>query len=471
MVLNHLEEYISLVPDEAYYWGWAQHFDFGYYSKPPMVAWLTLIGTWLFGDGYLGIKSMSFIVYIFTTLNIFYLARELFRNDKIAFYGALAFITLPGVSLSSLIISTDVPFLFFWSLAMLFFVKAIKSNSWHHWLLAGITAGCGLLSKYTMIIFLLSALCYLYLSVYRYHLKNPRFYVAILLAALIYLPNLYWNYTHHFVSFHHTVNENAHITGIHLHFKKMLEFVLSQFAIFGPILFGWLLLLLLRYKELQKEESFKLLWWFIVPMFALILIVSLLSRAYANWAVPMYVASTLLVTAWLILQNRFGWLKAAIGVNIFIALVFYHYHDFARFMNIDLKRKYDPYHRLVGWKELGNQVEKIWQKYPETKLLFDDRKTMAELIYYVHPHPFDALKWNPNHTLNDQYELDRSLKKSQKQDFLFVTERKEIPDVEASFQEVKRVKHIVLPLYVDYEGKYDVYLLKGFQGYKKLPEN
>ena len=26
--------------DEAYYWQWAQHLDWGYYDHPPLVAWL-----------------------------------------------------------------------------------------------------------------------------------------------------------------------------------------------------------------------------------------------------------------------------------------------------------------------------------------------------------------------------------------------------------------------------------------------
>jgi 4-amino-4-deoxy-L-arabinose transferase-like glycosyltransferase len=29
----------GLVPDETYYWLWAQHPSFGYYDHPPMVAW------------------------------------------------------------------------------------------------------------------------------------------------------------------------------------------------------------------------------------------------------------------------------------------------------------------------------------------------------------------------------------------------------------------------------------------------
>src|SRR6187549_3191838 len=31
---------LELYPDEAQYWLWSRHLDFGYFSKPPVVAWL-----------------------------------------------------------------------------------------------------------------------------------------------------------------------------------------------------------------------------------------------------------------------------------------------------------------------------------------------------------------------------------------------------------------------------------------------
>ncbi len=463
-ILTHID--IDLYADEAYYWGWAQHFDFGYYSKPPMVAWLIMIGTSLFGDGFVGIKVMSLFVYILTTLNIYFLAKELFGDDEIALYSGVAFITLPAVWLSSLIISTDVPFLFFWSLGMLFFVKALKSDNWSHWLVVAVAGGGGLLSKYTMIIFVVSAFAYLASSAkYRHHLKNPKLYVTMVLAALIYLPNLYWNYTHEFVSFKHT-EDNAHLEGPLFHPLMMLEFLGAQFGVFGPILFGWLLVILLRVKKVREDERLFMLWWFIVPFFLLILTISLLSRAHANWSAPMYVASTVLVAAWLIITMRKRWLYSAIAVNILLGIGLYHYHDTAKLLGVELTRKSDPYKRVLGWRELGRQVSEILKAHPNARLLSDDRKTMAELIYYVEPHPFDAIKWNPRHTLLDHYELTTDMQKHIGEDFIFVTARAKIGDVASRFDSVKLLKRIEIPLYKDYKMVYYVYYLKHFKGYR-----
>ena len=120
---------INLYADEAYYWGWAQHFDFGYYSKPPMVAWMIMATTALFGESEIAIKIGSLLLYIVTAMTMYRIGRELY-DERTGFFTLLAFTTLPAVSLSSMIISTDALFLLFWSLSLLLFIRAIREDRW-----------------------------------------------------------------------------------------------------------------------------------------------------------------------------------------------------------------------------------------------------------------------------------------------------------------------------------------------------
>src|SRR5690242_21937911 len=46
----------DLFPDEAQYWVWSQQLALGYYSKPPLVAWLIAATTWLFGDSEFAVR-------------------------------------------------------------------------------------------------------------------------------------------------------------------------------------------------------------------------------------------------------------------------------------------------------------------------------------------------------------------------------------------------------------------------------
>ena len=64
--------YINLDPDEAQYWTWSRNLDFGFYSKPPGIAWQIWLGCKLFGQTELGIRSMSVLVSILTSFAIYY---------------------------------------------------------------------------------------------------------------------------------------------------------------------------------------------------------------------------------------------------------------------------------------------------------------------------------------------------------------------------------------------------------------
>lgn len=455
---------LNLYGDEAYYWGWAQNFAFGYYSKPPVVAWIIMMSTALFGDGEIAIKIGSLFFYMFTSLALYLIGRELF-NEKTGFFSMLAFTTLPAISLSTMIISTDVPFLLFWSLSLFMFIKAIRTNQAIFWILLGITGGLGLLSKYTMLVFMVSALIYLALSTpYKHHLKNSKLYLAMGVAALVYLPNLLWNINNHFASFLHT-KDNADLESTLFHPEHMIEFLASQLAVFGPIFFIMLLIILFKYKEINKNENFKLLTWFVIPFFTMITGLSFLSGANANWSAPMYIASTLLVVAYMIHKNKMKLLIAAIGINIAMGLIAYHSHAIARVFDIQLTKNTDVQRRVLGWDVLGEHYTKLQQSYPGAKLMSDDRKAMALLIYYAKPHPFDGVFWNPDGSILNHYELTTDMNDHIGENFIFLTHRKEIKAIESKFEAVTKLDKIHIPIHQDYSLDFDAYYLENFKGY------
>src|SRR6202030_3747588 len=78
-------------------------------------------------------------------------------DRRTGFWAALAYLTLPGVSLSSFIISTDAVLLPCWAAALYAFIRAREPGGGRWWLVAGIAAGTGLLAKYAMVYWLLSA--------------------------------------------------------------------------------------------------------------------------------------------------------------------------------------------------------------------------------------------------------------------------------------------------------------------------
>src|SRR5437016_7532739 len=62
---------LDLYPDEAQYWWWAQTPEFGYFSKPPMIAWIIWFSTAVFGQAEWTIRLASPLFHAATALLIF----------------------------------------------------------------------------------------------------------------------------------------------------------------------------------------------------------------------------------------------------------------------------------------------------------------------------------------------------------------------------------------------------------------
>ena len=94
--------------DEAQYWSWSLEPAFGYYSKPPLIAWVIRLSTDACGLSEFCIRLPSPLIHAATAFAVFAAATRLY-DARTGFWAALAFATLPGVSFSAGIISTDVP--------------------------------------------------------------------------------------------------------------------------------------------------------------------------------------------------------------------------------------------------------------------------------------------------------------------------------------------------------------------------
>jgi 4-amino-4-deoxy-L-arabinose transferase-like glycosyltransferase len=463
---------LDLYVDEAQYWTWAQKLDWGYYSKPPVIAAVIALTGQACGDSPFCVKSGALLLYPLSTLLIWALARRLF-DGRVAFWSAAAFLLLPGVSFSSLIISTDVPFFLFWTLALYAYLRAVEpagGNAWGWWLLAGAAAGLGLQTKYTMVIFAASALLHLAVTPrLRPLLRSPRLYAAMLLALLIFAPNLWWNAHHGWPTLRHTEDISHLNGGAGLHWNHLGEFLGGQFAVMGPLFFGaWLALTAWRPGRWWADERYRFLACFALPFLGLICLQALLGRANANWGAMAYAAATVFMTA-LLLQRRLLLLFAAgMALNVALMPIAYHFDALTRYFVIDLKSRTDPYKRVRGWAQLGRQTQLLRAQYPAALLLGDSRDVLAELMFYVHPHPLDAVLWNPRGEMSNHYALSTTMDDKTGRDFLYVTGSDKLaPEMLAAFGSVEALPPLHVTIHPDYALDYKVWLLQDFKGYAK----
>jgi len=450
---------ISLYIDEAQYWYWSQHLDFGYYSKPPVIALIIAATTALFGDNEAIIRLGSLLFYPLTSGIIYLIGRHLYAS-RVGLIAAFIFISMPAVSISSTIISTDVPFFFFWSLGLYAFIRALENNNWRWWILLGVAGGLGMQSKYTMGVFVFSAVLYLFLNSQWKTFLNIRLWLAGIIAALIWLPNLIWNAQHQFITFQHT-SEISEGTAQIFHWDELLEFFVGQFGVFGLVSFLLLITLSLRVKLPHKKLLLSFTWTFL----AIIFMQALSGRANANWAAPAYVAASIMLAAWIVQSHRTKWLAALLSLNLLFGVLIYYSQTIFNVVGIELTSKNDIYKRLRGWPEIGKQFSAIKKDYPDAVLLGTGGRTiLAHLLYQARP--LQVATWNPIGKIRHHFDLHNNLEDMKDKRFLFVLEGEISTEITSRFSTSRHVGTLETNIYDNYQLKYQVYFLKGFKGYK-----
>ena len=61
----------DLFGDEAQYLIWSHSLDFGYYSKPPFVAWIISFFTFFLGNSFVIIKLIPIIFYVISGYDVY----------------------------------------------------------------------------------------------------------------------------------------------------------------------------------------------------------------------------------------------------------------------------------------------------------------------------------------------------------------------------------------------------------------
>lgn len=192
---------IDLIPQEAYYWNYAQHLAWGYLDHPPMVAWLVWLGTSLMGDTEFGVRMGASLSWLATAFFAFRLAHNLFGRTQ-AFLAVLLLSILPFFFGIGLVMTPDAPLTAAWAGALYFLERAIIGNRHRAWLGAGVCVGLGMLSKYT--IALLGPATIVLLIVHpqsRRWFRTKWPYLCAGLAGILFSPVVAWNADNAWASF------------------------------------------------------------------------------------------------------------------------------------------------------------------------------------------------------------------------------------------------------------------------------
>lgn len=355
----------DLYVDESQYWLWGQQFDFGYYSKPPLIGWLIGGVTALAGsDSVFWVRMPGALLHGATALILAaWAARIMGRREAVL--TAAVYATLPMVALGSLLISTDTVMAPLYAAALYFFTRLTEARAPRFALLAGLAIGAAFMAKYAAIYFLIGVALIQLAPAYRIGWRN-----ALLMLAgcgLVISPNILWNLSHKLTTFSHTVDNVGWLRGgAALNPAGMAEFLISQAAVVGPVV---LVALLIGLRRAPLAA-------FVLPPLLVVSVQALLGTAQANWAVAAYFAGTLLAVK--VLSSHPRWLAASFAVNAVFCIGLPLLTIFTQISFPDGKPLLD---RQLGRAAMSQQIIALAKENGDLPVLAEPRDVLADLFY------------------------------------------------------------------------------------------
>jgi 4-amino-4-deoxy-L-arabinose transferase-like glycosyltransferase len=272
-----LSAVLPLTSDEAYYWVWSRNLQLSYYDHPPFVAWLFWLGD--FTSWFPGSVRWPGVLLGHAGLAIWLRALTPFLNEDQRRQWLWLCLLSPLVGGSAIVLTPDLPLMFFYGLSAFLFFKWRANPSWKLSLLFGLSMGLGFTSKYMMVLFTLSLLPLLVFApdVRRAAFRN--FHWLLLGAIAGACPVWLWNLQNDFASFKF---QAAHGLGRRWKPSWTYEYVLAQIGLIFPVVLYWAL----RARR-RLPPVFHLLAW--VPL-AFFFFTTFRGYVEANWPIAAYPA-------------------------------------------------------------------------------------------------------------------------------------------------------------------------------------
>jgi hypothetical protein len=274
LVVNLLSAAFTLLyTDESYYTLWAQNLAFGYFDHPPVVALFIRLGSVITGNE-AGVRLVS-VLAISTAL--FFTYRLSDAQKPLLFMAAI--FSVFALNLLGFMALPDAPLLLFTSLFFVAYRRfLLKGNTINTVLLALVMAGI-LYSKYHGILVILFTL----ISNIKL-LRSGKFWFAVILGVLFFIPHLLWQYDNGFVTFsYHLFERSASIYRI----SFTIEYIIGQILFYGPFTALFMYVALIKFRGHDKFD--KALVWNIWGITGFFLLSSFRGRVEVNWTLPVLI--------------------------------------------------------------------------------------------------------------------------------------------------------------------------------------
>lgn len=207
----------ELAHDEAYYWLYSKHLDWGYFDHPPFVGVVIKLFSFL-PHTELSLR-LGFILLQFFSL---FLLMSLTTNLWVC---ALLFFSFPLASFTGLLALPDIPLLFMSACYCFLLKKYLAKDSAKTSVLLGLAIALLFYAKYHGVLLIFFTI----IAIPRLLLRKS-FYLVALVALVAFFPHLWWQYTHDFSTLRYHFLERPAAT---FSVARSLEYIGLQIILAG----------------------------------------------------------------------------------------------------------------------------------------------------------------------------------------------------------------------------------------------
>lgn len=372
IVVIKLADCLDIHPDEAYYFTWSDFLSNGYLDHPPAIAYIIKISSLIF-DGNFSIRGLNIILSFLSLLFLGASIRVLWENEDIKYKTLIIVLLSPIFIAGSIITTPDTPLIFFIS-AYIYFSIIDKENDrfYIQSIIAGISLGLAMLSKYTGFFIILS----LFIFYLRFRkdssLIKRKVLIPIIISFITYLPNLVYNIRNEYRSYLFQIS-HAISNPVFNPVNTLIPFVLSQVFILSPFFIFFFIIKVDKWRRDNNPRTYLLFALSIVPLMFFLLL-SLFKHIEANWAAFAFIPLSLLVSVEIGKSLKRFLVILAYHIIVFILIVLH-----TTISIFPIKPDKDPLTQIKYWERT---YKMITENIPQERTLVTFRYQLSSVLYF-----------------------------------------------------------------------------------------
>ncbi|HLK32252.1 MAG TPA: glycosyltransferase family 39 protein [Terriglobales bacterium] len=301
--------------DEMYHLACGEHLAWGYVDQPPLIALVAWLVRHTLGTSLLAIRLLPALAGTATVLLTGVITRELGGGRFAQALAALCVACSPVCLVLNYLFTMNAWEPLLWTACAYVVIRIVKTGNQKLWLWFGLLSGIGLENKYSMAVFGFGIVVGVLFTPERKAFAHKWIWIAGALAFAIFLPNLVWNFRHHWPFLELMRNIRASGRDVVL---GPVQYVVQQIMMNNPLAFPvWLSGALYLFFS-GNARRYRLLGWTFLTVFA-IFFVSHGKDYYTSPVYPIALAAGGVGLESLTRKRAVAWLRPALVVLLLAA--------------------------------------------------------------------------------------------------------------------------------------------------------